>query len=151
MDAIDAICKYGKAGYSLTGGDRHDLPKLVEALKALFQQRASGLVLQTGGRPMLRSYSSDGTPLTVRERVVATHCAVRVVRVGGRGIEFLLQVAFARFADAEGKRHTRVVLRDPHSVGLREEWVGTRCRRSSFHADIERAGARWNLRGTYGL
>ena len=55
MARFQKILELGQASGGLCEQERRQLPQLVEALKALLQERARGLVGKAAGRPMLRS------------------------------------------------------------------------------------------------
>ena len=113
MELIDEVLLLAKPSGTLSERQRHLLPQLVESLKSLLQEKARILVHNAAGRPLLRSYSSDGTPLKVKQRVVATSGTRKVIREGGHAHEFLLEVGFLRYEEADGRCETFVAMRCP--------------------------------------
>jgi len=86
---------------------------LCEVAHGFFQAKFRGAVRQAAGLPVLVTYSSDCTPLHIRERFIAKVGQLRVVREGARTHDFLVQQAFLRYFDASGSHQTTTVLRDP--------------------------------------
>ena len=64
--AFAMVKNYAKA--SLSGPQEVSLPKLVECGKKVLESKVSNLVEAAGkvNQPLLRSYGSDGTPLSVK-------------------------------------------------------------------------------------
>eukprot|EP00969_Alexandrium_andersonii_P341100 15077681-Alexandrium_andersonii.AAC.1 len=101
-------------GVVLDTPERREVEKVVEVCKVFFKQQAEQLVQAANGLPVLRSYSSDGTPLHTRARFsTQVGQQQKVVREGGQTHEYLVQQAFLRYIDASGAAHTVPVLRDP--------------------------------------
>ena len=78
---------------------REEVDRLVEALKHFSRAEARKLVVGAKGVPILCSYSNDGTPMTVRKRVVLQGVAGRTHREGGASCELLCQRAMFRTRD----------------------------------------------------
>ena len=88
--------------------------RLAEALKHFSRAEARKLVVGAKGVPILCSYSNDGTPMTVRKRVVLQGVAGRTHREGGASCELLCQRAMFRTRDrTTGGWQTAILLRDP--------------------------------------
>ena len=62
---------------------------------------------------MLMSYSADGTPLKVKNRVPRELMGQKFIRVGNRTNEYLVQQAWLRTLGPGGQAQTAVVLREP--------------------------------------
>ena len=62
--------------------ERH-AEKVCEIIKAALREKAIELVKNAGGRPILFSYGSDGTPLLTRATLTQSVGTQRVVRSGG--------------------------------------------------------------------
>ncbi len=75
--------------------------------------RAKAAVMDSDQAPLLRSYSSDGTPLRTQLRVCLAHCDENVKREGKRTLEYLMQLAFYRFRDFAGQWHDRCLFKPP--------------------------------------
>ena len=82
MARFQKILELGQASGSLSEQEQRQLPKLVEVVKALLQEKARGLAGNAAGR-LLRPYSSDGPPLKVKQRVVARSGEQKVIRAWG--------------------------------------------------------------------
>ena len=78
---------------------RQEVDRLAEALKHFSRAEARKLVVGAKGVPILCSYSNDGTPMTVRKRVVLQGVAGRIHREGGASHELLCQRAIFRTRD----------------------------------------------------
>ena len=113
MDPSSSFLESGKPGKTLSPTERHKAAQLTEGLKAFLHDQASSFVVESGVLPILRSYSSDCTPIKAKKRIVASAGEMRVVRVGGSGQEYLLQAGFLQYQNAQGDWKIVVVLRDP--------------------------------------
>ena len=97
--------------------DKQDVRRmacLCEAGKHVMELQVCQLVVAAGTSPCLMCYSSDGTPLSTKQRTktkVTEH--VTITREGRRGHELLTQHAFYRYIDHMGVAHSAVLLRDP--------------------------------------
>lgn len=114
--AVEASCRrLAQASLVLDKSDREEAAKLAEVLKDFMRSQVRNLVQRPNGRPLLCSYSSDGTPLLTKQRFRAKLVGKQkpIVRVGGQCHEYLIQQAFVRFLDAEGMPHIVAQLRDP--------------------------------------
>ena len=93
---------------------RDVVDRLAEALKIFTRAEARRLVVGAQGDPILVSYSNDGTPLSVRKRVVLPGVDGRMTREGGASHELLCQRAMYRTRDrTTGGWQTVAMIRDP--------------------------------------
>lgn len=68
--AVEEMCgRFAKASLVVDKAGRRDIGMLCELLNNFLRRKALELIETAGGRPILLSYSSDGTPLTTRERL----------------------------------------------------------------------------------
>jgi len=111
----DHVRRFASVGRAVGDSERVTLAKVAEVAKEFLQREATKLVKRANGRPVLMSYSSDGTPLRSKKHIVhaAGSSGSKVRRVGGAAQEFLVQQAFLRYIDVDGVPHTVAVLRDP--------------------------------------
>ena len=117
-----AILEMGRASAVTSSAQRGRVFQWTETLKQFLSDICSGLVQRARGLPMLRVYSSDCTPLRVRERLSSQHGPLRVVRYGGIAHDFLVQVSFTRYIDLSGEVHTAVKLSDPQPMERKTGW-----------------------------
>ena len=87
--------------------------KLAEVLKHHLKDGARQLVADARGRPILCSYSNDGTPLRATCRKTTTGSMGKVTREGGAGHELLVQRSVYRTRDSTGGWKTWMDMRDP--------------------------------------
>lgn len=73
---VSLVLSFADVSRNLSSSDRHVAARLCEAGKAFLQERARRVVAEACGHAVLLSYSSDGTPLSTKERFTA--------KVGGR-------------------------------------------------------------------
>ena len=90
-----------------------EVEKLAEVLKHTTRAEAFELVAGAQGRPMLCSYSNDGTPIRTTTRVVTSGSLGKVRRVGGAGHELLVQRAVFRTRGGTSGWQTVMMVRDP--------------------------------------
>ena len=109
----ELVRKHCSVQNAVSKEERLEVEALREVTKSFLHAKAKGLVSQAGGLPLLLSYSSDCTPLHIRQQCVAKVGQSTVVREGGQTHEFLVQQGFLRFFDVSGARHTGTVLRKP--------------------------------------
>ena len=76
--------------------------KLTEVLKYHLGLEVRQLVADARGRPILSSYSNDGTPLRVTHRQTTTGSMGKITREGGAMHELLVQRAVYRTRDDTG-------------------------------------------------
>lgn len=106
--------RYAQVSLVLGRAERAELERACEILKWYLASRARQLVVEAYGRPVLISYSSDGTPIKTQERISRRLTKkMHVQRVGGAATEYLIQQCFVRYFDAHQVPRTAVVLRDP--------------------------------------
>ena len=91
-----------------------EVDRLADALRIFTRAEARRLVVGAQGVPILVSYSNDGTPLSVRKRVVLPGVAGSMTREGGASHELLCQRAMYRTRDrTTGGWQTVAMIRDP--------------------------------------
>lgn len=114
---VEERCRlYAKASLVLDKEGVEEIEALCSLLRTFFHGKIVKLVSGAAGRPMLQSYSSDGTPILTRQRMRMRSKGAQpttVVRVGGAAHEFLIQQVFVRYLDASGQSHTSVAIREP--------------------------------------
>lgn len=88
---------------------------MAEVLKATLLRKARALLTGAAGRPVLFSYSSDGTPMKVAVRVSSQGLVSNSTlhRKGKTGVEFLLQRGWYKTIGPEGNVCMCVLLADP--------------------------------------
>jgi hypothetical protein len=117
--AIAALYRQYGLAHKAVGRDEDRLcSKLCEIAKELLLARVKEAVGLAGGRAILCSYSSDGTPLLTQATVVAKLGARKVHRRAGRAIEFLLERFFLKFVGSDGTPVVRCLLRDPRPLSF---------------------------------
>lgn len=86
-----------------------------DVMKHHMEQSAKDLVLSASGRPVLCSYSSDGTPMKTAIRVVSDGDIHKssVVRHGRDCTEFLLQRSWYKTLNFKGEAVLSVLIKDP--------------------------------------
>ena len=109
----DLVKKYAQVGLTLKKPEEYEVQKLAEVLKQFSQEQVVDLVARACHRPVLCSYSNDGTPLTAKIRFQSGFGNMKVRREGGDDEELLVQRAMYRFVDGAGASHTAVQMRDP--------------------------------------
>ena len=109
----DLMSHYCTTGLVLNKEGRAEVAKICEVSKAFFRNQVETLIAETNGQPMLYSYSSDGTPLHTKDRVVKQlPTGQKVTRSGGAGHEYLVQQGFVRTLGFDGHK-TLAILREP--------------------------------------
>ena len=111
----DTCRRLAKVALVLDHADRASCAKACEILKAEMLRGAKEVIAQAKGRPIVLSYSSDGTPIQTQRRVRRQLRGKQraTERMGYETEEYLVQQAFVRFIDMQGIPHTAAVLRDP--------------------------------------
>jgi len=84
-----------------------------EIIKAALREKAIELVKNAGGRPILFSYGSDGTPLLTRATLTQSVGTQRVVRSGGKAEEVLVERGFVKAFSPCGDPRIAALTRDP--------------------------------------
>ena len=105
----ECIKRFSRPSLSVTAAEIPQVHKLAVICDKFMEQRVQALVQGCGNRPLLRSYSSDGTPIKTQYKMRKTTDKVKVTRAGKAVKEYLIQVAFFREAPALGGRPTSVV------------------------------------------
>ena len=85
----------GTASKVLTAKEKEDCRKLADIIKEYMWSGARSFVQESGDRPILYVYGSDGTPTTIQHQFrVSSGSHSDVVRVGGQAEELLLQKGY---------------------------------------------------------
>ena len=137
----ELIRKYAHVHTVLSDSEKLEVQKLAEIIKMFSKSQAEALVESAAGRPVLCSYSNDGTPLTAKQRITSGDPNEPVVREGGDYQELLVQRIIYRYMGGGGVAKTAVMIRDPTILKYGEE--GRRHLRSFSRLlqDIEADGA----------
>ncbi len=105
-DLRSLYLSYGDASARFDSNQKREgreLFKLVECAKAVMWHKARAVIEQSGGRPLLYSYSSDGTPCITKKTYSHTlDTGENVVRCAGAGSDFLMQSAWLKSTNKEG-------------------------------------------------
>ena len=112
------------ANASLSGPQEVSLPKLVECGKKVLESKVSNLVEAAGkvNQPLLRSYGSDGTPLSVKMAQSYTTSkkkslgTLKVRRYAKGTQEYLVQSSTYRYYDLHGDPQTAILVKDPQPL-----------------------------------
>ena len=100
----------------LTRNEGREVDALCEAGKAHLQRAARNLVAGAGGRPVLVSYSGDGTPILCKKRWSA-RVAERVYRrSGGHADEYYVEKLFVSVGNPSGGFDTALVFAIPSGL-----------------------------------
>ena len=94
VSARDLVKKWACISAVADPPDQREIDRLAEALKSFTRAEALRLVRGAMGAPTLCSYSNDGTPQTVRKRVVTSGAGGSFAREGGASRELLCQRSF---------------------------------------------------------
>ena len=91
------------------------MERLLASFKLMLNQQAGAFVESAGQRPLLISYSDDGTPVskagyTLQYSEPTGH---KASRRGNQGVEVLVQQVFLRFIEPTGECKSRCLLREP--------------------------------------
>ena len=98
---------------SSTKSDNHGLHRLTEATKAYLKTKFVASFEEAGGRPLVLSYTADGTPVQTKVTVSQKSASSGQLRSGYGTHEYYVQNCFLLFKDASGCEKVRVLLRDP--------------------------------------
>ena len=93
------VCKYSVVGLVLDKEGMYEVAKATEICKWFLKDKVKHLVDRCNGRPMLMSYSSDGTPLHTRNRHHIEVVGQQTSRSGGASKEFFVQQCLVRAHD----------------------------------------------------
>ena len=134
----------GRASAILSKENVLEAMKMAEVLKAALLKKARALLATAAGRPVLFSYSSDGTPMKVAIRVSSEGLVPNSTldRRGRTGVEFLLQRGWYKTLGSEGDVCMCALLADPVALshGKGSWYLFTAARefapRKSFPSDI---------------
>ena len=113
LSARDLIKKWAQVSQVADKPQQAQVDRLAEALKHFSRAEAQRLVQGAQGVPILSSYSNDGTPQSVRKRVVTSGAGGSFAREGGAGGELLCQRTFFRTRCSTGGWKTAALIRDP--------------------------------------
>ncbi len=105
---------YAQASLALTNDERREVFKLAEVGKDFLLQKTKAFVAAAAGRPLLYSYSSDGTPMLTKTTYAQKVTEARSVRrTGGYLHEFLVQRCALKYHSADGTDKVCCYTRDP--------------------------------------
>ena len=87
MDLAERVAHLAQVTASLGMKEVRELDKIVEVAKVSLQNKGGASVGAARGRPLLYSYSCDGTPLTTKEYIGAKNDGVKgSAKVAGRRV-----------------------------------------------------------------
>ena len=92
-----------------------EVSRLAEECKAWFLRKAARLVASAGDRPILLSYSNDGTPLRTKVRDPIAVVGTKTMRLVGSTEECLVQQALLRTLGSDGRPNDCCASR-PHAL-----------------------------------
>lgn len=104
-----------RASAVLTKAQVGHVMKLCEVVKHQLQSKVDTLLSKASGRPVLMSYSSDGTPMKTAARVSSEGLVpgTALIRRGRDCVELLLQRGWYKTFGANGQTLVAALLRDP--------------------------------------
>lgn len=105
-----------KTGNAVVGhAEFQDMECLLESLKDMQQRQVSGFVEEAGQRPLLISYSNDGTQCRsmAKMKTPLPDATAAGATKGRQTVEVLVQQVFMRYMDASGACKSRVLTREP--------------------------------------
>ena len=112
-DATALIQSLAKASGYLDKPDARLVPLVCEVGKAVLLDRATSMVKESPGWPLLTCKSADGTPVKARTRHKWGAGADAVRRAGYEGLEVLVKNQFVRKRPGHGGAETSVMLQEP--------------------------------------
>ena len=124
VSVLEKLKMYAQTGQSLKETQAQELQRLVEVVKPFMENECLRSVRQAKGLPLLRSYSSDTTPVKVKQ-VLPTNSSSSSSssrRVGTRTLDLLMQVCFIRYQSSTDDVQTVVYVRDPVPVARKSGW-----------------------------
>lgn len=111
---LQLLSKTGTAVDSKKG--RFEAAALLESCKAMLSSQAARFIVEAGNRPLLLSYSNDGTPCKSRHKVEGKDPAKpekSFTRSGFKTPEVLVQQVFLRRLDPAGGCTSKCLMREP--------------------------------------
>ena len=113
MSVVDRIRRYANVQLVVPDKEAADVYKVCEVTKQFFRSQGPSMVAWAAGRPLLHSYSCDGTPCRAKKYCFAEVAGRTLRRAGGDTAELLVQRTLLRAAKATGEVKTAAILSDP--------------------------------------
>eukprot|EP00971_Amphidinium_carterae_P261027 5178156-Amphidinium_carterae.1 len=120
MSAVQVLCvdelkkrllELGHVGAA--SSDTGQVQELTEAVKAHLTSKWAMHTVEARGRPLLRMYSSDCTPMTIRKSKHVVSREGKVRRTGKTCEEFLVQYMYSRCPSVCASDRDAILLTDP--------------------------------------
>lgn len=124
-DVAARIAHWAQPGATASNtNDRREITKLCEVSKAFLSRQAARAVTgHSGGGPVVRFYTSDGTPMLVGRcwsRLLS--CGHKVLRHARSAAEFLCERTHYLTVDEQGIPNSSVVVREPRKLSDKKMW-----------------------------
>ena len=107
------LSEFAKPSLSADKQQVFQLTKIAITAQDYLRERLADVIADAGDRPVLLSYSSDGTPLRTHIKTTQKVGDLTIRREGKQTLEYLGQVAFARFLDSTITHRSTCVLVPP--------------------------------------
>ena len=121
---VDLLQQYARPSASFTDSvSRREIDKLCEISKHVLLEKTRDLLLRRGnGYPVVKFYSSDGTPLLMNKAWTKALGAKIIVRHGKKSTEYLLERTHLKTRDEQDNDIFAVCFRDPTPLEGKSGW-----------------------------
>lgn len=133
VEAVKELFAYAKPSAShVSAQARRSIDKMCEVCKMVMQLRVRELLRRhCNDYPLVRMYTSDGTPLLVNKSWRRVLGSSTIRRHGRAASEYLVERTFFKGRDAEGHVLTAVSFRDPLPLSSKAAWGLFSCMQAS--------------------
>ena len=112
----ESLLQWGKPSRTHSPGDLEHLQRVIEACKLHMRGALRELMRQAEHRPLLLSYSGDGTPLGSRRCVTTKSGDSSITRNTRRSDEYYVHNLIAMYRDGMGRTHSTILMDDPRPM-----------------------------------
>eukprot|EP00971_Amphidinium_carterae_P326877 6457927-Amphidinium_carterae.1 len=139
----DIVLEYGRPSCVVSKSEHAVVERASVILESFMKQEFGLEVASSLDLPMLRSFSTDGTPLKLKSQVSASsNEGIKVRRTGARGVELQLCVAFLRRHGLDGRPVTRIQLASPYPLEFGKNAVALQSCVQAFGPTLRELGHR---------
>eukprot|EP00971_Amphidinium_carterae_P338831 6476353-Amphidinium_carterae.1 len=139
----EIVLEYGRPSCVVDKSEQTVVERASVILEDFLKQDFGAEVSSSLDLPLLRSFSTDGTPLKLKTQVSASsNQGIKVQRTGARGVELLCCIAFLRRHGLDGRPVTKIQLAPPYPLEFGKNALALQACVQDFGPTLRESGHR---------